>query len=130
MKKLLIVLFLLNNALQAQEVTLKWAEKIPTKGYISILGGKNGTYYTSHVDKNDQIIARSYDKNMNLVVEKPIVFNLEDKKYGYRGAYFLNNGILHFIYENKRKEDKSFLYTGFSDFNLNTLNKLNITRWV
>jgi hypothetical protein len=126
MKKLLIVLFLLNNALQAQEVTLKWAEKIPTKGYISILGGKNGTYYTSHVDKNDQIIARSYDKNMNLVGEKPIVFNLEDKKYGYRGAYFLNNGILHFIYENKRKEDKSFLYTGFSDFNLNTLNKLNI----
>lgn len=126
MKKFLLTLLVLSQVAISQEITLKWAEKIPTKGYISILGGKNGLYYTTHTNKEDQLIGRTYDSNMNLKNEKNITFNLEDKKYLYGGAYFLNNNILHFITERQKKQDKTFLYTGFSDFNLKTLDKLNI----
>ena len=62
-------------------------------------------YYTTHTNKEDQLICRAYDSNMNLKNEKNISFNLEDKKYFYGGAYFLKNGILHFISELKRKEN-------------------------
>lgn len=110
----------------AQDITLKWAEKIPTKAYVSILGGKNGLYYTTYVNKKDELIGRTYDRNLNLKNEKNISFNMEDKKYLYEGAYILNNGILHFINETRRKEDKNFLYSGFSDFNLKTSDKLNV----
>lgn len=126
MKKILLSLLFLAQLLNAQEISLKWAEKIPTKGYISILGGKNGLYYTTHTNKEDQLIGREYDSNMNLKNEKNISFNLEDKKYFYGGAYFLKNGILHFISELKKKEKKMLLYSGFSDFNLKTLDKLNV----
>nr|WP_315195858.1 hypothetical protein [uncultured Flavobacterium sp.] len=126
MKKLLLVLFLSMQGVYAQDITLKWAEKIPTKAYVSILGGKNGLYYTTYVNKKDELIGRTYDRNLNLKNEKNISFNMEDKKYLYEGAYILNNGILHFINETRRKEDKNFLYSGFSDFNLKTSDKLNV----
>ena len=126
MKKFLLALLVLAQMANSQEITLKWAEKIPTKGYISILGGKNGLYYTTHTNKEDQLIGRTYDSNLNLKNEKNISFNLEDKKYYYGGAYFLKNSILHFITERQKKQDKTFLYTGFSDFNLKTMDKLNV----
>jgi hypothetical protein len=126
MKKFLLTLLVLAQIANSQEITLKWAEKIPTKGYISILGGKGGLYYTTHTNKEDQLIGRSYDSNMNLKNEKNISFNLEDKKYYYGGAYFLKNSILHFITERQKKQDKTFLYSGFSDFNLKTMDKLNV----
>ena len=56
MKKILFTLLVLSQVAISQEITLKWAEKIPTKGYISILGGKNGLYYTTHTNKEDAII--------------------------------------------------------------------------
>jgi hypothetical protein len=126
MKKLLIILFFSIQGIYAQEVTMRWAEKIPTKANVTILGGKKGLYYTTHVNKKDELVGRTYDNNLNLKDEKIISFKLEDKKYEYEGAYFLNNGILHFIKETKRREDKEFIYTGFSDFNLKTSDKLNI----
>lgn len=126
MRKLAVILFLSLHVVYAQGVTLKWAEKIPTKGSVTILGGKNGLFYTTHVNKEDELIGRTYDANLKLKNEKTISFNIDFKKYQYQGAYFLNNGILHFIKEEKRKEDKTFLYAGVSDFNLKTSSKLNI----
>lgn len=126
MKKLFIILLLGFQCINAQEITLKWSEKIETKSDVTILGGKKGFYYTTYVNKKDELIGRTYDKNLSLKNEKIIEFNLEDKKYLYQGAFFLNTGILHFINENRRKEDKTFLYSGFTDFNLKTVDKLNV----
>lgn len=124
MKKLLFFLIVFINVTYGQEITLKWADKIPTKGYISILGGKDGYYYTTHVNRDDQLIGRKYDRNMQLVSENSIDFNVDNKKYGYGGAYFLNNNILHFVTDERRKEDKKLLLTGFTDFNLKTNDKM------
>lgn len=126
MKKLVIILFLYIHSINAQDITLRWAEKIPTKGNITVLGGKKGLFYTTHVNKDDELIGRAYDKDLKLQNEKVIDFKMENKKYLYQGAYFLNQGILHFINETRRKEDKQFLYAGLSDFNLKTSDKLNI----
>jgi hypothetical protein len=126
MKKLAIILFLSFQGIYAQEITLKWAEKISTRGSVNILGGKKGHYYTTHINKNDELIGRTYDENLKLKNEKNIGFNLDFKKYEYQGAYFLNNSVLHFIKEEKRKEDKTFLYTGFSDFSLKTSKELKV----
>lgn len=126
MKRLVLVLMLCIQGVYAQDITLKWAEKIPTKGNITVLGGKKGVFYTTHVNKDDELIGRAYDKDLKLKNEKVIDFKMENKKYLYQGAYFLNEGILHFINETRRKEDKQFLYAGYSDFNLKTSDKLNI----
>jgi len=126
MKKLLLLLVFISQISYAQDITLKWAEKIATRGNVSILGGKNGLFYTTHTGKDFELVGRTYDSNLNLKDEKNIAFNLEEKKYKYEGAYFLKSGILHFINETKRKQDKEFLYAGFSDFNLDTSDKLNI----
>ena len=127
MKKTIQVLLLLTlvNCF-SQEVNLRWAEKVKTKGQVRILGGKNGLYYTTHTDNDDQLIGRTYDKSMNFTNEKIINFNLDEKKYSYVGAYFLDNKILHFISEYKRKEDISLLYTGVSDSKLITDKTLKI----
>lgn len=127
MKKSLvaILLFYTFNFLNAQQVTLKWAEKIKTRGEIDILGGKKGKYYTTHVSgKDNSLIGRIYDKKMNLKTEKEINFNLANKKYFYNGAYFLDGKLLHFIRDNIRRKGKSAIYAGFSDFDLNTSDKL------
>jgi len=126
MKKFLLFLLASSSVSYAQEINLKWAEKIPTKSDISIIGGKGGFYYTSHLNKKDELIARKYDANMNFVKENNISFNLENKKYSYQGAYFVENDILHFIREEKRKEDKSLLLTGFTDFDLVTKKTINV----
>lgn len=121
----LVFLFTLFTA-SAQDINLRWAEKIKTKGQVSILGGKNGLYYTTHVNNDNELVGRTYDSNMNFTNEKVINFNLDDKKYSYQGAYFLNNQILHFIKDYKRKEDISYLYSGISDSKLVTSSTLNI----
>ncbi|MFP9097660.1 hypothetical protein ACLI09_01290 [Flavobacterium sp. RHBU_24] len=124
MRKFLFFLLIAISSANAQEITLKWAEKIPTKGYISILGGKDGYYFTTHVNRNDDLVGRKYDANMQLVSEKSIAFNVDNKKYGYTGAYFVDKSIIHFITDERRKEDKEYLLTGFTDFNLTTTDKM------
>lgn len=119
-----LLLLLVTSSICAQNVELKWAEKIKTRGSVSVLGGKGGKYFTYHSGKNDELICRSYDKDMKMINEKEVVFNIDAKKYGYDGAYFVKDKIIHFIQENKRKEDKNFLYAATTDFNLKTSDKL------
>lgn len=108
----------------SQQISLRWAEKIPTRGNISILGGKNGKFYTTHRGKENELIGRIYDKNMNMVEEKNINFNLAEKKYFYQGAYFVDGKIMHFIRDNIRKRGAASIYVGFSDSKLNTSPKI------
>lgn len=122
--KLLLLFCVLST--KAQNVTLTWAEKIKTRGQASVLGGKNGLYYTTHTDKDDQLVVRTYNQKMDFKNEQVVSFNLEDKKYAYEGAYFVNDQIIHFIKETKRKEDKVFLYAGTTNLNLKTSDKINI----
>lgn len=119
-----LLFFFLVSSIYAQNVELRWAEKIKTRGYVSILGGKDGKYYTYHSGKDEELICRSYDKSMSLLNEKVVSFNIDAKKYGYGGAFFVKDKIIHFITENKRKEDKNFLYAATTDFNLKTSDKL------
>jgi len=123
MRNLKLLLLLVTVSLNAQTVELKWAEKIKTKGYVSILGGKNGRYYTLHKDNDDQLVGREYDKDLNFKAEKQIAFNLDSKRYAYNGAYFVKDKIVHFITENVRKEDKNYLLGAFTDMSLNTSEK-------
>lgn len=126
MKKIAVLLILIFQKSYSQDITLKWAEKIPTRGSVNVLGGKNGLFYTTHTNNDNNLVGRTYDKELSLKNEKIIDFNIEQKKYGYRGAYFLENGIVHFVSESKRKEDKQYLYSILSDFNLKTSEKVNI----
>ncbi len=123
MKYLKLVLLLLTLSLNAQSVELKWAEKIKTKGNVTILGGKNGRYYTLHRDSDDHLVGREYDKNLNFKAEKVISFNIDSKRYEYLGAYFVKDKITHFIKENIRKEDKNRLIGSFTDMSLQTSDK-------
>lgn len=123
MKYLKIILLLATFSLNAQNVDLRWAEKIKTKGNVSILGGKDGRYYTIHKDNDDHLIGREYDKDLNFKAEKEITFNIDAKRYSYSGAYFIKNQIVHFIIENDRKADKNFLVGAFTDMNLKTSEK-------
>ncbi len=123
MKYLKLLLLLATISLHAQSIELKWAEKIKTKGYVSILGGKNGRYYTIHKDNDDHLIGREYDSELNFKTEKPINFNIDAKKYSYLGAYFVKDRIAHFVKENDRKADKDILLGAFTDMSLNTSDK-------
>lgn len=119
-KSLLLSFVLLCFISKAQEVELKWAEKIKTKQYVSILGGKQELYFTKHRNNEDAMVCRIYDKNLKLIKEKIVDFNLEEKKYLYKGSYFLGANIIHLIQDHNRKEDKFSLYGITTDFNLNT----------
>lgn len=119
-----IIVFLATQTIYSQQITLKWAEKIPTRGNISILGGKNEKFYTTHRGKENQLIGRIYDKNMKMVEEKNIDFNLAQKKYFYQGAYFVDGKMMHFIRDNVRKRGAASIYVGFSDSKLNTSPKM------
>ena len=121
--KLFFFFLLATLSLNAQDVELKWAERIKTKGYVSILGGKNGRYYTLHRDSDDQLVGREYDEDLNFKLEKVISFNIDAKRYSYLGALFVKDKITHFIKENVRKEDKNYLIGAFTDMNLNTSDK-------
>ncbi|OYU80242.1 MAG: hypothetical protein CFE23_10065 [Flavobacterium sp. BFFFF1] len=114
--KLLLLLFAASGF--SQEVELKWAEKIKTKHEVTILGGKDGHYYTRHRNGDKELICRIYDKDLKLVNEKPLQINVDAKKKLYSGAYFLGDKIVHFITENIRKEDKDYLYGAITDLNL------------
>lgn len=123
MKYLKVLLLLVTVGVNAQSVDLKWAERIKTKGNVSILGGKNGRYYTIHKDNDDHLIGREYDKNLNFKAEKAINFNIDAKRYNYLGAYFVKDRIVHFVRENDRKADKDILLGSFTDMNLTTSDK-------
>lgn len=120
MKYFKIVLFLLAFSAGAQEVELRWADKIKTKETVSILGGKDGHYFTAHRDDDDQLVCRSYNTKMELKDEKAVNFNLDSKKYMYSGAYFVNDKIIHFITDFNKKEKKMMLLSGVTDLDLNT----------
>lgn len=129
MKKIILFLYLLSLHGIAQDIDLIWSEKIPTKSKtdISILGSNGGQFYTTYVDREDQLVGRIYDNNMSLIKEKNIDFDLqEDTKYTYKGAYFLKNSILHFVYQNNKKQKQTFLYGAFSDFQLNSVGKISV----
>jgi hypothetical protein len=121
-----LLLLLLTSSGYSQNVELKWAEKIKTKGNASILGGKDGKYFTYHTERNQELICRSYDKGMNLIKEEPVEFNLESKKYEYQGAYFVKDKIIHFIKDHDRKKDLNFLYAATTDLNLKTSDKIMV----
>ncbi|HEX8270984.1 MAG TPA: hypothetical protein VF581_13915 [Flavobacterium sp.] len=120
------ILFLLFIAATgySQTAELRWAEKIKTKESVSVLGGKDGTYYTSHKDDDNRLIIRKYDKNLAMKSEKPLELDMDSKKKMYSGAYFVNDKIIHFIRETVRKEDKQYIYGAISDLNLNTNKKI------
>jgi len=118
LQSMLCLLLVINS--YGQDISLRWAEKIKTKGQVSILGGKNGQFYTTHTNNNDELVGRIYDETMNFTNEKIINFNLDKKSYTYDGAYFIKNKIFHFIKEVKRKEDKTFLYVATSNNKLET----------
>ena len=103
MKPLKLLLLLTSFSIYAQNVELRWAEKINTRGDVSILGGKDGKYYTTHRDNDKHLVCRVYDKSLNLKDEKTVSFNLDEKKYNYMNAYFLKNYIVHFILERQKK---------------------------
>lgn len=120
MKYITLVLLLLTFSAYSQEVELRWAERIKTKETVSILGGKDGKYFTAHRDDDKQLVCRSYDKQMNLKDEKVVNFNIDSKKYVYNGAYFVKDKIIHFIKDYNRKTDKNLLLAGVTDLNLKT----------
>jgi hypothetical protein len=126
MKYFIIVLFLLTACAYAQEIELRWAEKIKTKEYVAILGGKNEMYFTTHKDDDKQLVCRSYDKNMQLKDEKVVNFNIDNKKYVYSGAYFVNDKIIHFIKDYNRKTEKNFLLAAVTNLDLTTSKQTSI----
>lgn len=127
MKTLKLLLLFTSLSIYSQKAELRWAEKINTRGDVSILGGKAGKYYTAHHDKDNHLVCRTYDKNLILTDEKLVNFNFEDeKKINYLGVYFLKNKIQHFILEHKKKQDKYFLYAASTDLNLYTSEQTKI----
>lgn len=123
MKYLNLLLLFVAATVSAQNIELKWAEKIKTKESVFILGGRDGNYYTRHRNSDKNLVCRSYDKDMTLKDEKIVNFNLDKKRYVYQGAYFLKDKIVHFIVENNRKEDRDYLYAGVTDLDLVTSDK-------
>lgn len=120
MKKFQIVFFLLTLTAYSQDIELRWADKIKTKEQVSILGGKDGMYFTQHRNDDKNLICRSYDKTMTLKNEKVVNFNLDSKKYNYQGAYFIKDKIIHFINDYNRKTEKNVLYATVTDLDLKT----------
>ena len=123
MKYLKLLLLFCTVGTYAQGVSLTWAEKIKTKGQVFILGGKSGNYFTGHTNNDDQLICRMYDNKLKMTNEQIVDFKIDAKRYGYNGTYFVKDKIVHFITENKRKEDKNFLYGYTTDLNLKTSDK-------
>ena len=126
MKALKLLLLLTTLSIYSQKVELRWAEKINTRGDVSILGGKDGKYYTAHRDNDKHLVCRAYDKNLNLKDEKTVSFDLDEKRVNYMKAYFLKNKIVHFILDHQKKEDKYFLYAASTDLKLITSDKTKI----
>ena len=126
MKYITILVFLLSLNVHSQEIELRWADRIKTKDYVSILGGHDGLYFTSHRDDDKQLVCRSYDRNMKLQEEKVVNFNIDNKKYIYSGAYFVNDKIIHFIKDFNRKTDTNTLLAAITDLDLMTSKKTSI----
>ena len=126
MKSIKLIVLLSSFSLFSQNVELRWADKINTRGEVSILGGLDGNYYTSHRNSDNQLICRVYDKMLTLKDEKTVSFNLDEKKYYYMNAFFLKKNIVHFILDRQKKEDKYYLYAASTDLNLNTSEQTKI----
>lgn len=126
MKSIKLLVILTSFSIYSQNVELRWAEKINTRGEVSILGGIDGKYYTSHRNSDNQLVCRVYDSGLNLKDEKTVSFNLDEKKYVYMNAFFLKNNIVHFILDRKKKEDKYYLYAASTDLKLVTSNETKI----
>ena len=123
MKYLKILLLLCAANATSQHIDLTWAEKIKTKKQIFVLGGQQGNYYTGHIDADDHLVCRKYNDKMAMVKEQSIPFELDDKRYIYQRTLFIKNKMIHLIRENRRKEDKSFLFAAFTDLDLKNSDK-------
>lgn len=123
MKYFNFLVLLLTIAANAQQIDLKWAEKIKTKGQVSVLGGQNGFYYTGHLDKDDHFVCRKYGNKMELLKEQVIPFELDEKRFYFVKSFFIKNKIVNIIKEHKRKEDKDVLFASFTDLDLKNNDK-------
>lgn len=123
MKYLKFALLFATIGIQAQQVDLTWAEKIKTRKNVVVLGGLKGNYYTGHADTDNHLVCRKYNSNMEMVSEKAVPFELDEKRYSLRQSLFIDNKIVHIIEERKRKEDKYQLLAAFTDLDLNTNDK-------
>ncbi|GEM_PF-1637841 len=124
MKYLGFFMLFLTLGMQAQQIDLTWAEKIKTKKKnIFVLGGKNGNYFTGHVDKDDHFVCRKYNDKMKMIKEEIVPFELDEKRYMHVKSIFVNNKIVHLISEHKRKEDKRVLLAAFTDMDLKNSDK-------
>lgn len=123
MKYLKYFLIITTFAGFSQDVSLTWAEKIKTRGNVFILGGKDGNYFTGHRNSDDELVCRKYDKKMTMLNEQIINFNFEKNRYAYDGTYFVKDKIVHFVTENKRKEDKNIMYAATTNLDLKTSDK-------
>src|SRR5690606_8364567 len=123
MKYLKFALLFATIGIQAQQVDLTWAEKIKTRKNVVVLGGLKGNYYTGHADTDNHLACRKYNSNMEMVSEKAVPFELDEKRYSLRQSLFIDNKIVHIIEERKRKEDKYQLLAAFTDLDLNTNDK-------
>lgn len=123
MKYLKLILLFGCIGVNAQEGTIKWAEKIKTRGNVELIGGFDGSYFTVNVDNESRLNCRKYNNEMKIVEEKiaPIVSNSD--RFSFNSAIFLNKKILFISQEKNRKEDKESLVGSFSDFKLNKVDK-------
>lgn len=109
-----------------KRLSWRWTERIKTKETVSILGGKDGMYFTMHKDDDKQLVCRSYNQKMELKNEKVVNFNIDSKKYEYSGAYFVNDKIIHFIKDYNRKTEKNLLLAAVTDLDLNTSKQTSV----
>ncbi len=121
--KFILLLFTLNSF--AQEIDLKWSEKIKTKTRVGYLGSKAGNYYTYHVTSKHELVCRSYNSDLEMKLEKIVELEFE-KKAVFSESYFLKDKIVHFLTSHNKKEDKFILYAATTDINFNTTGQTKI----
>lgn len=120
MKYFTLILWVVCLSTQAQDVELRWAEKIETKEKVTILGVSKEQYYTAHRNDDKNLVCRMYDRKMNLKSEKVVNFDVDFEKYSYKGAYFANEKIIHFLTNYNRKSKKHVLLAGTTNLDLET----------
>lgn len=124
MKYLGFFMLFLTLGVQAQQIDLTWSEKIKTKKKnISVLGGKEGNYFTGHANNDNYFVCRKYNNKMKMVKEEVVPFELDEKRFMHLRSMFVNNKIVHIISEHKRKEDKKLLLAAFTDMDLKSSGK-------
>ena len=129
MKKIIqfLIIALTVNTIYSQKATIKWSNEIPHQNYINISGGFNGKYLIKADNKENNIVGRIYNSQLEQVSEKIYNFNFPNKtRYNYQGVYFLKNQILHFLVKESKKDKRIYSLGVTSDLNLNLISKNKI----